>query len=247
MPPPPNKPFKIPDKPTESAGDGKIWKYMPKCNKWVTAPASTPVKTASPPLTLGSTGSTLVMDEIRAYHERQNGKPTPPQFFTPTDPGTPKISNKITPSPTVLQDLKGGNPKVTTKAGVTDTNSKSDPSHEEAKATIMTPSPLKKDDVSEMTVSPSKVTSPTKLNTTALEEDPALDAEDISTFINYDKDKTEKKTDDSDRSTDNSAESSKRDADNSDASSKDEDDSGASTKEDADKNEASIQEHAVGE
>jgi len=137
---------------------------------------------------------------------------------------------------------------VTTKAGVTDTNSKSDPSHEEAKATIMTPSPLKKDDVSEMTVSPSKVTSPTKLNTTALEEDPALDAEDISTFINYDKDKTEKKTDDSDRSTDNSAESSKRDADNSDASSKpDEDDSGASTKEDADKNEASIQEHAVGE
>jgi len=221
---------------------------MPKCNKWVTAPACTPVKTASPPLTLGSTGSTLVMDEIRAYHERQNGKPTPPQFFTPTDPGTPKISNKITPSPTVLQDLKGGNPKVTTKAGVTDTNSKSDPSHEEAKATIMTPSPLKKDDVSEMTVSPSKVTSPTKLNTTALEEDPALDAEDISTFINYDKDKTEKKTDDSDRSTDNSAESSKRDADNSDASSKpDEDDSGASTKEDADKNEASIQEHAVGE
>ena len=251
MPPPPNKPFKIPDKPTESAGDGKIWKYMPKCNKWVTAPASTPVKTASPPLTLGSTGSTLVMDEIAAYHQRQNGKLTPPPFFTPTPPttapGTPKISNKITPSPTVLQDLKGGNPKVTTKAGVTDTNSKSDPSHEEAKATIMTPSPLKKDDVSEMTVSPSKVTSPTKLNTTAL-DDPALMTDDIETFINYDEAKTEKKTDDSDRSTDNSAESSKRDADNSDASSKpDEDDSGASTKQDADKNEASSQQHAVGE
>jgi len=136
---------------------------------------------------------------------------------------------------------------VTTKAGVTDTNSKSDPSHEEAKATIMTPSPLKKDDVSEMTVSPSKVTSPTKLNTTALEEDPALDAEDISTFINYDKDKTEKKTDDSDRSADNSAESSKRDADNSDASSKDEDDSGASTKGASTKEDADKKEHAVGE
>ena len=200
---------------------------------------------------LGSTGSTLVMDEIAACHQRQNGKRTPPPFFTPTPPttapGTPKISNKITPSPTVLQDLKGGNPKVTTKAGVTDTNSKSDPSHEEAKATIMTPSPLKKDDVSEMTVSPSKVTSPTKLNTTALEEDPALDAEDISTFINYDKDKTEKKTDDSDRSTDNSAESSKRDADNSDASSKDEDDSGASTKGASTKEDADKKEHAVGE
>ena len=186
------------------------------------------------------------MDEIRAYHERQNGKPTPPQFFTPTDPGTPKISNKITPSPTVLQDLKGGNPKVTTKAGVTDTNSKSDPSHEEAKATIMTPSPLKKDDVSEMTVSPSKVTSPTKLNTTAL-DDPALMTDDIETFINYDEAKTEKKTDDSDRSTDNSAESSKRDADNSDASSKDEDDSGASTKGASTKENADKKEHAVGE
>jgi len=146
MPPPPNK---TPDKPTESAGDGKIWKCMPKCNKWVTAPAPAPVNTASPPLTLGSTGSTLVMDEIAAHHQRQNGKRSPPPFFTPTPPttapGTPKISNKITPSPAVLQDLKGGNPEVTTKAGVTDTNSKSDPS-QEAKDSIMTPSPSKKKD-----------------------------------------------------------------------------------------------------
>ena len=245
MPPPPNKPFKIPDKPTESAGDGKIWKYMPKCNKWVTAPASTPVKTASPPLTLGSTGSTLVMDEIAAYHKRQNGKPTPPQFFTPTAPGTPKISNKITPSPTVLQDLKGDNPKVTKKADVRDTNSKS------AKDTKMTPSPSKKkqveDELSEMTLSPSKLTSPTKLNTTALDDD-ALMTDDIETFIHYDGEKTKKDTDNSEASTNNSAESSKRDADNSDASSKkDDDDSDASTKQDADKKEASSKQHAVGE
>ena len=237
MPPPPNKPFKIPDKPTESAGDGKIWKYMPKCNKWVTAPASTPVKTASPPLTLGLTGSTLVMDEIAAYHQRQNGKPTPPPFFTPTAPGTPKISNKITPSPTVLQDLKGDNPKVTKKADVRDTNSKS------AKDTKMTPSPSKKkqveDELSEMTLSPSKLTSPTKLNTTALDDD-ALMTDDIETFIHYDGEKTKKDTDNSEASTNNSAESSKRDADNSDASSKkDDDDSDASTKKDADKKEAS--------
>ena len=222
----------------------------------MTAPAPTPVNAASPPLTLGSTGSTLVMDEIAAYHKRQNGKPTPPPFFTPTAPGTPKISNKITPSPTVLQDLKGGNPKVTTKAGVTDTNSKSDPS-QGAKDTIMTPSPSKKkqgeDEFSEITVSPSKVTSPTKLNATALEDD-ALMTDDIETFINYDKDKTNKEaqtnkeTDNSEASTNNSAESSKRDADNSDASSKkDDDDSDASTKQDADKNEASSQQHAVGE
>jgi len=176
MPPPPNKPFKIPDKPAESPGDGKIWKYIPKCNKWVTAPAPTTVKTASPALTLGSTGLTLVMDEIAAYHQRQNDKRTPPPFFTPTAPGMPKISNKITPSPTVLQDLNGGYPKVTTKAGVTDINSKSDPS--QAKDTIMTPSPAKKkhgeDDLSEMTVSPSRLASPTKLSITAL-EDAALD------------------------------------------------------------------------
>jgi len=145
MPPPHNKPFKIPDKQTESPGDGKIWKYMPKCNKWVIAPAPTPVKTTSPALTLGSTGSTLVMDEITAFHQCQNGKRTPPPFFTPTQPttapGTPKILN-VTPSPTVLQDLKGGNPKVTTRAGVTDANSNSDTS-QEAKDTIMTPSPSK--------------------------------------------------------------------------------------------------------
>jgi len=259
MPPPCNKPFKIPDKPTKSAGDGKIWKYMPNCNKWVTAPASTPVKTASPPLTLGSTGSTLVTDEIAAYHQRQNDKRTPPPS-TPTQPstapGTPKISNKITPSPTVLQDLKGDDPKVTTKAGKTDTDSKSDTS-EGAKDTIMTPSPSKKkqgeDEFSEITVSPSKVTSPTKLKTTALEDD-ALMTDDIETFINYDKDKTNKEaqtnkeTDNSEASTNNSAESSKRDADNSDASSKqDDDDLDASTKQDADEKEASSKQHAVGE
>jgi len=87
----------------------------------------------------------------------------------------------------VLQDLKGDNPKVTTKAGVTDTNSKSDTS-QGTKDTIMTPSLSKKkqgeDELSEMTVSPSKVTSPTKLATTAL-EDPALMTDDIETFINY--------------------------------------------------------------
>ena len=235
----------IPDKPTESAGDGKIWKYMPKCNKWVTAPAPTPVNAASPPLTLGSTGSTLVMDEIAAYHKRQNGKPTPPPFFTPTAPGTPKISNKITPSPTVLQDLKGDNPKVTKKADIRDTNSKS------AEDTKMTPSPSKKkqveDELSEMTLSPSKLTSPTKLNTTALDDD-ALMTDDIETFIHYDGEKTKKDTDNSEASTNNSAESSKRDADNSDASSKkDDDDSDASTKKDADKKEASSKRHAVGE
>ena len=138
---------------------------------------------------------------------------------------------------------------MTTKAGVTDTDSKSDTS-EGAKDTIMTPSPSKKkqgeDEFSEITVSPSKVTSPTKLNTTALEDD-ALMTDDIETFINYDEAKTEKKTDDSDRSTDNSAESSKRDADNSDASSKDEDDSGASTKGASTKENADKKEHAVGE
>jgi len=98
-----------------------------------------------------------------------------------------------------------------------------------------------------MTVSPRKVASPTKLTTTAL-EDPALNTEDISTFIDYGGAKKEKKTDDSDRSADNSAESSKQDADNSDASSKpDEDDSDASTKQDADKKEASSKQHAAGE
>jgi len=115
----------------------------------------------------------------------------------------------------------------------------------------MTPSPSKKkqgeDELSEMTVSPSKVTSPTKLNTTALEDD-ALMTDDIETFINYDGDKTNKETDNYEASTNNSAESSKRDADNSDASSKkDDDDSDASTKQDADKKEAASKQHAVGE
>jgi len=253
MPPPPNKPFKIPDKPTESPGDGKIWKCMPKCNKWVTAPAPAPVKTASPALTLGSTGSTLVMDEIAAFQQHQNDKRTPPPFFTPTQlttaPGTPKISN-VAPLPTVLQDFKGGNPNVTTKAGVTDTNSNSDTSPE-AKDVIVTPLPLKKkpaeNEVSEMTVSPSKVASPTKLTATTL-EDPALYTDNIETFINFDGAPTKKKTDNSEGSTNNSAESSKEDADNSDASSKpDADDLDASTKQDADKKEASSKQHAEGE
>jgi len=224
--------IKIPDKPTECPGDGKMWKYMPICNKWVTASAPTPVKTASPAFTLASTGSTLVTDELDAFHELNKQKRTPP-FFTPTTaPGTPKISN-VTPSP-VLQDLQGSNPKVTTKAGVTDTNPNTDTS-QEAKDTIMTPSPLKKkqaeDDVSALTTSPSKFASPsTKLPSTVL-EDAALDAEDISTFMNGGA-KTKKKTDDSDRSTDNS----EPDADNSVASSKpkpDADNSVASSKEDA--------------
>jgi len=247
---PPNKPFKIPDKPTESPGNGKIWKHMPKCNKWVTAPAPTPVKTASRALTLGSTGSTLVMDEIAAFHQRQNGKWTPPPFFTSiqptTAPGTPKILN-VTPSPTVLQDLKGGNPKVTTKAGVTDTNSNSDTS-QEAKDAIMTPSPSKKkqaeDKVSEMTLSPSKVASPTKLTTTAL-EDPVLNTDNILTFVNYDGAQMKKKTANSDGSMDNSVESSKQDADSLVTSSKpDADNSDASSKQDAYK---SSKQHAEGE
>jgi len=232
-------PLKIPDKPTKCPGDGKMWKYMPKSNKWVTAPAANPVKTASPALTLASLGSTLVSDELDAFHElnKQKQKPTPP-FFTPTTaPGTPKISN-VTPSPIVLQDLQGSDPKVTTKAGVTDANPNTDTSP--AKDTIMTPSQLKKkqeeDDLSALTTSPSKFASPsTKLPSTVL-EDPALDDEDISTFINCG-DKTKKKTDDSDRSTDNS----EPDADNSVESSKpdadkpkpDADNSVASSKEDA--------------
>jgi len=98
-----------------------------------------------------------------------------------------------------------------------------------------------------MTVSPSKVASPTKLTTTAL-EDPALNTDNILTFINYDGAQTKKKADDSDHSTNNSAKSSKQDADNSDASSKpDADNSNASTKQDADKNETSSKQHAEGE
>jgi len=194
------------------------------------------------------------MDEIAACHQRQNGKRTLPPFFTPTQPttapGTPNISN-VTPSHAVLQDLKGGNPKVTTKAGVADTNSNLDTS-QEAKDTIMTLSPSKKkpaeDEVSEMTTSPSKVASPTTELTTAALEDPALNTDGDSTFINYDGTQTKKKTANSDHGADNSVESSKQDADNSVAFSKpDADDLDASSTQDADKSDASGKQHAEGE
>jgi len=71
----PDNPFETPDKPTESTGDRKFWKHVPKCNHWVTATmAPAPVQTVSPALTSGLAGSTLVMDEICVFHQRKNGK-----------------------------------------------------------------------------------------------------------------------------------------------------------------------------
>lgn len=174
-PPQPGKP----PKPTESPGDGKMWKYLDKSFKWVTATASSSVPSAPSP------GSSLVADEIAAFHARRKSGTTTPNKPTTGVPGTPKTSNHATVTPpTVLAEE--GAPKLATAIEKTVNESEEEPANKSKGDTTMTPSPKKKegDDaskVSELTTSPTKGKQDTKLPL----DDAALDSPDPETFFNF--------------------------------------------------------------